>query len=639
MAQSLKWVIVGLLLSIILVFSMVIFKQQNQLQQNSTEVEAVLQSSLLGNTRLGIDGGVNKKELVANLVDSVIKTQKTNNKVEIKYVFLDSNYKKTTVEEKIDSVQFIIHTYRKNSTKPATTSIRRIGLDFISKRSEGSKELTEQLYFGVFDEPNQEVTFNIANLGKLGTISFTKDNPNAKIEIVSIDYADGTITAKLTGATPFERVVEQGGKYVAYKYVDKQPKANYKDSEGYSGFLNKVVESGRYLPYDEKFISEYYQSDYKDSEGYVGKLNKEANHYLGYYSPEQKKYVTEESDADYADGEGFEGKLQPYTQIMDYPSGTLFKDIKNYPKADYSDSEGFTGVLVEQLVGLDSRTVVKPIKYSDEYDVDVIMSQTSFEDNDSEGRIGTLYRNGNVVFNPSGKVVTNYKKRITDMSDSIESNKPTDKPTYSGEWKVNRVYTANKITGLVTEDSDGDVDDVYIASTKTSKEDFEKAGGSLSASTTSLEGFLKSSEGQGLKATESTRVSEVYIVEWSWNRNVGELVATYSGTISKPKYEYFGQAYKLPVGTNIADLQTETFYKGEVTKKAQDTRIFNYSGKVARAEKDDRVFSYAGTVSAILSNNKETTTGYEYTLNVKYTRYEDLTQEEKEKADAEREKE
>lgn len=635
MVQSLKYIIVGLLSIIVIVMSMLIFKQQNQLQQNSTEVEAMLQSSLLGNTRLGIDGGVNKKELVANLVDSVIKTQKTNNKVEIKYVFLDSTGKKTTVEEKIDSVQFIIHTYRPNKTQPATTAVRRISLDYISKRTDGSSELTEQFYFGVFDEATQEVTFNIANLGKLGTISFTKDNPNAKVEIINVDYADGTVTVKLSGGTPFERVTEQGGKYVAYKYVDKQPKAYYSDSEGYTGFLNKVVESGMYLPFDEKFVSEYYQQNYKDSEGYVGILNREANHYLGHYSPEQRRYITGESDAEYADYEGFTGKLEPYEEIVSFPDGTLFKTITDHSSAIYSDKEGFVGNLSERISGLDSKTVVKPVVYSDEYDINAILEKTEFEDNDSEGRIGTLYRNGNVIFVPNGKTVSNYKKRITEMSSGINDNKPTDKPTYSGEWKANKVYTANKITGLVTSDSEGDVDDVYIASTKTSKDDFEKVGGTLSSSATNLESFLKSSEGQGLKATDSTRVSEVYIVEWGWNRNVGELTTTYSGVISKPKYTYYGEAYKLPSGTNISDLVTETRYRGYVTKPMEDTRIFNYSGKVARPETDTRKYSYAGTVSAVLSNNQETTKGYEYVINVKYTRYEDLTQEEKDKVDDE----
>lgn len=633
MMQWLKQVLIVLLVAIIILFGTLLIKNQNKIQQNSTEVEAMLESSILGNTRLGKDGGVNKKEFVANLVESVIKTQKTDDSLTVKYAFLDDKLQKTTDETKIDSVQFIIETHKPDSSKVLTRAVRRMSLNFISKREEGVKELSEEFYFGIFDQADNEVTISIPNLGKITGIKFTNNNPNATATVKEISYSEGTVTLQLNGGTPFKSVVENGDKYYSYKYISSHPTPQYSDAEGYVGYLNKTVKGGQYIPAESTFITQYDKENYEDGLGFKGTLTKDENPYFGYYTPEQKRYITLQPQQDYVDLDGFEGTLEAYKVPVSFPDGTLFKDITNYNSSQYSDNEGFVGDLDEKLDGFDSKSIIKSINYSDKYDLEYLYSLDSIPYSDSEGRIGDLYRTGNPIFVPNGKTESNYKTVTSSVTENINSTKPTSKPTAQGEWEVVKVYSATKLTGLQSEADSYDLDDVVIADGKTSKEDFERAGGVIGSSATSLNAFLKSPEGEGIVATENTKQTPIYIVKWGWKRTIGDYVLTYGGTISKPKYTYAGKAYKLPDGVSLDDLDTDTFYRGFITKPAEDTRIYNYSGLVNRPEIDTREFTYSGQVRALLKQDTVSSDGYEYQFKVKYIRYEDLTTAEKEAID------
>lgn len=646
MMQSIKMIIIAMFLVIIIVGGSLIFKKQNTADQTSTEVEAMLESSLLGNVRLGTDGGINKKELVANLVQSTINTTKQDSDVKIRYVFLDKDDKKTTTDKDIESVQFVIETYKKgtNYKDMQTRSVRKLSLNYISKRQADKKELTEQFYFGVYDEAEKEVTIYIKNIGKINSIKFLGGkNPSAITESPTdsskrydIDYDASTVTFILKGGSPFQTTIESGGTQFKTKEIKGYTKPYYSmDSEGYSGYLD-AYPNPLYTEEQVKFIDSHYKEMY-DSEGFVGKLTKNLHHSYGHYTPKQTKYVTGEHDRDY-DEDGYTGKLEPYLATDFVPEGTIEKYVTNQTASAYKDAEGFVGNLDQVVSGFDSKYVTETVKYSDLFSVGYLSNLGQIAKSDGEGRYGNISQIGSPIFVPNGKKEAEYKTYESSVVSKSTSTKPTEQVTNFGEWKLIRSYEAKKISGLEAEDG-SDLPDFYIQNAGTLPKDYIKAGGVLVSETAkTLDELLKSDEGSTFRKGANTREEVVKIDKWGWERIAGEYHINFGGEITKPKYVFAGTVYKYPEGFVMDKEQTVTLYRGTVTKPEEDTREYDYSGKVVKpASETQPKYLYQGIVYSKEKVSGTTADAYEYNLEITYTRFEDLTIKEQDEINSNKE--
>lgn len=628
MMSWLKYFISLFVVLVIIAYSYATFTEQNKTQRTSTEVEAMLESMILGNARLGLDGGVNKSELVANLVDSVIRTQKIDSNTKIKYVFLDSNLKATTEETAIDSVQFVIETYKE--TKVNSRVVRRLSLDYISKRGE-SANLTTQFYFGVYDSDVKDVTISVPNLGKFVSAKVVSSGGGtATVDTSAINYKENTIDISLKGAKGYNSIVTQGEQTTVSKFVENQNNRIYTDSQGYSGELTKSLFGGYFQREDTKYLSNYHTSKYADSEGYSGTLTREDNAYIGLYSPKETKYVSGESSKQYIDSNGFSGTLVAYKEPTTFPEGTLFKQIKNSLSPTYSDAEGFQGNLSKVNEYIDTVPMAKTVTYSDSMDLEDLNSDeyNQIIAFDSLGRVGNLNK-VSVTFVPNGRVTSKYKSEYSPIAKSYAETQLNSKPTAQGRWVEEARYEAIEVTGLKSTSTDSDLGKQYIAKTSQAKKVFEEAGKSISTDSTSLSDYLEANSDFVTKS-EDTKETPIYITKWRWERTEGSYYVLYSGTVSKLSLNYSGEVYKLPVGESFSDDDYDTLYRGTVVKPLVDTREYRYSGVVTRPEKDTRTFTYSGIVTKVVKGEQELTSSYEYLVDVTYKPVQNLTVKEKE---------
>lgn len=676
-----------LILSVTSIMSMVYNTQQNSNLLTTAQVEGILESSIVGKSRgEELDGGVNKKELVGNLVESIVQRSTAKTKIRIKYIFFDENGKvvpESGADDSVDSVQFKVQILEKNRLTGeigvVSESIRRLSLNMVTKRTgknvtnKGEQILVKEIPLTGYTSPDAvEEEIIVEGIGKLISVGKGANSTGSVTLSKGLDLATESFNVRLAGATPTPTLDGNGNIQILSKYIPQYDTAYYSDADGYKGVLVSSL-IGDFFPKEVKYIYNYDKREYRDGEGFAGNLlQDESTRGLGYI-PRATKYVTNEVEADYEDTDGYKGILQPYEKIVGYDEKQIEeanvkvyeKYVENHPQADYSDAEGYKGVL-DSVQTKDTKFVTKTISYPNEVHESTIWQRPTLRHIDEEGRIGTLeLKQVNFVPNGNERPFTTYTGEQVD-ADELERTKPTTEPTGQGYWKLKTTYKANRLTdvgqrvmlggntgvedgeeGGEDDGSDGEgstgssiietvtdaeelanvrpyLEDYIFIDKSTSVTDFKRAGGHLNFEMT-VDEFKKSETGiQNYFLTPTSKVEPVVVAEWEWIKREGSYAVIYAGEVNKDKLTYEGTVYKTDK-PELVKWNTETHYRGEVVREEEgDKNRVGYSGIVEKPEQDTRRYTYSGNVTKIIKGAEELGKSYNYVVRVEYVRKSDL---------------
>lgn len=676
-----------LMLSVTSIMSMVYTTQQNSNILTTAQVEGLLESSMVGKARgEELDGGVNKKELVGNLVESIVQRSTAKTKIRIKYLFFDEKGKvvpENGSDDSVDSVQFKVQILEKNRVtgeiKVVSESIRRLSFNMITKRTganltnKGEQILVKEIPLTGYSSPEAvEEEVVVEGIGKIVSVGKGANSTGSVTQTSALDVANESFRVRLSGATPTTTLEGTGGIKILSKYIPEYDTAYYKDADGYSGVLVSSL-IGDLFPKEVKYIYNYSQREYKDGEGFTGNLLRDESTLGLDYIPRATKYVTNEVEADYEDVDGYKGTLEPYEKIVGYDEKQVAeakvevfeKFVENQPKADYKDSEGYIGVL-DSVQTKDTKFVTHTISYPNEVHESTIWQRPTIRHIDNEGRVGTLsIQQVNFVPNGYETPFTTYNGEQVDVKD-IERTKPTTQPTGQGYWKIKNTYKANRLTdvgqrimlggnvgvedgedGGEDDGSDGDgtgstgtietvtdaeelanvrpyLEDYIFIDKSTSVNDFKRAGGHLNFEMT-VEEFKKSSTGiQTYFLTPSTKVEPVAVVEWEWVKKEGSYAVIYAGDVNKDKLTYEGTVFKTDK-PELVKWRKEIHYRGEVVREEEGNKDkIGYSGIVTKPERDTRRYTYSGNVTKVIKGVEQLGKSYNYVVRVEYVRKSDL---------------
>ena len=592
-----------------------------------------------------------KKQFGSNLNHAMNITVKKQ-----QYKFTSTNPKTYIVKDKeIVKIQNAVDTVAQS------ISIKRISLNSITKRTEQNPDELEYRAYASF-EGDEERTFVVSDLSSPSEIlSIEVLNDPTATATGELDEESGDLAITFTGGKAVKQVQGASSATILDKEVEVPSNSplvdksgNYKDTDGYKGILDKKLISGGTIPETRKFVSGQTSPEYSDAEGFRGKLVKSTTPISGYYRPSTQKVVTGQSKPDYSDAEGFTGKLSKYT-VVTYPDAKS-KVVKGKTKASYSDKDGYVGTLDLQFDRVETKPVSLVKGYSDLYDFNTFNDPkyATATYSDANGYEGIL-KKSKVEFVPKGGVSA-YSTKTTGITYSLAESEPKEKLTPHGYWKATETYKAYMYEGVMVDgtfvktedgdsinvdydDSDGELSEstddeggvskaTYYFPAQTelengktlsiteSKKNFERLlGKKIFTNYNTFDDFVKG-EGNVLNANSVKKVP-VYIHKWTYYRTLGTTVVTYTGNASKNIYTYGGTVYKKEKNS-IA--KTSTYYKGIVTRKAVDTRVYGYEGFVKKQAVDNREYLWAGTVSKSEGSDAISEAVFGYDVLIKYKR-------------------
>lgn len=479
MMQWYKYAITGVFLILIVLWTYIYNTIQTSTLHTSADVQGILRSSMVGHPRSdGVDGGVNKDELIGNLVEDVIKNSRANKHVKIRldYTFLDASLNPTNDNKAIDSVQFRTALYTERDNELIGVSVRRIALDMVTKRLAGEPTLTKEFYIGVLQAPDYTGDLVLPDAKKIVSMETVGSGGGTVTYTESSEFeTDKTVTITLSNGNKLKLASSSGGLITSLeKEIDesyKQTSPNYSDSEGYVGTLSPSVVSGEFQPSSRKYVESHDTEAYADEDGYKGTLTKlPTNVGVKEGILNLKGVELDEDEIESVNSGNLEDitspipgysvtKAEKVQTIADVNEEVLNEDgtglsVKYIEGAvsPYYNQDGYSGTL-NSNIETSTSLVTKPITITDgliergtipnEYIIDNTNGDVSSE-------FGVLYLKDLQYSSSTKKVqgLTEVSEVVENTPSAINSTKPTEQVTNKGQWVIKNKYTATRYTDI-----------------------------------------------------------------------------------------------------------------------------------------------------------------------------------------------